>query len=265
MWRSGRSHGGTRTGQISYLQVQLIASAFAMKKRGKGRRTKPRESRQKALEWLLKGAGHRVESKNIPYPKFSDIQGSRHYQEVDQIFRNLGGRGRLLPVRLRKWDLALDDIAVELDEECHFNRYRLSTLGSKTYKSNPAFPMSKYLEFCRNFECRCSAAASYGNKWSSRRSEQDFGMSSPPKRLPRDVRSKGPSRWKQRAFYDYLKDLAPLLLRVRVARISIWDDVSTNSGRMSLNQALRKQEPSATRDIIKLIKSRARLPKRSAS
>ena len=49
------------------------------------------------------------------------------------VYRELGGVLDKFPARLGQWDINVDGIAVELDEELHFNRYRTLTLNSSIF------------------------------------------------------------------------------------------------------------------------------------
>ena len=61
-----------------------------------------------------------------------------------------------------------------MDEELHFNRYRLITLNSSIYNSYRYFSIGKYKEYCRLYENKCLSFGKYGNKWMSNSSEKFF-------------------------------------------------------------------------------------------
>lgn len=73
--------------------------------------------------------------------------------------------------------------------------------------------------FCDEYESNCLSAASWGNNWKTDSAERQFGHSDPEGCLG----EKGSSRWKQRAFYDLLKDVANLMMKRPVIRFSIWE------------------------------------------
>jgi len=74
-------------------------------------------------------------------PTIDDLGKSPLRQVVEDCYRRLGGIGAEIPLRLGHWDAEYEGIAVELDEELHFNRYRLITLESPVYIELPSFPL----------------------------------------------------------------------------------------------------------------------------
>ncbi|APZ34955.1 hypothetical protein BOH66_12415 [Microbacterium aurum] len=110
-----------------------------------------------------------------------------------------------------------DGLAVELDEQFHFTRYRAMTLRIKRLGALPwAGP---YFDYCAQFE---SAAARGGGRWTSPSTEKMFGASDPVGVFGK----RGSARAKQRALYDAMKDFAASVGVVRLARISIYDRVN---------------------------------------
>ena len=115
----------------------------------------------------------------------------------------------------------MDGILIELDEELHFNRYRKMTLERPWAASLP-WAMS-YEEDCDTREAECLRSATWGKRWSNPSSARMFGAGAPAGELGADG---GAPRWKQRALYDAIKDAAALESDLRVARLSVFDDVS---------------------------------------
>lgn len=177
--------------------------------------------RQDALRYILQQMGEPLYKDLHCRPGYQDVAGSPHAAEVRRVYQALGGIQDLLPLNLGTWDLQLKSAVVELDEERHFNQYRLLTLLSPLYSLLPDFALEEYRQYCRDYEGKCLAAASYGRYWSSEGSVKQFGKSS----APGNLEGLGSPRWKQRAFYDFVKDLSPLLIGLRVVRVPIWDRV----------------------------------------
>jgi hypothetical protein len=176
---------------------------------------------QDNLERLLRDARASISSGEIPYPRRSDIKSSKYVEEVERVYRELGGVKLAFPLRLGQWDLEVNNAAVELDEYLHFNRYRAQTLRSSAYQDLTSFPLALYKTYCKSCEERCRRAGSYGKKWTSDSSESQFGPGSDPGNLS----GKGAPRLKQRAFYDFVKDLTPLVLGEPLVRVAVWDTV----------------------------------------
>jgi hypothetical protein len=120
------------------------------------------------------------------------------------------------------WDLSFDGILIELDEELHFNRYRATAL--EHCAASPLPWAESYLEACGQHEADCLRAGRWGQRWGNKSSVRMFGDAAEPGHLDAPG---GAPRWKQRAIYDAMKDaVAASTADVRVARLSVWDEVS---------------------------------------
>lgn len=92
-------------------------------------------------------------------------------------------------------------------------------LKSPSYARLCGSPLGVYQRFCTEHEDACLRAGGYGGKWPNTGSEIQFGKASQPS----DLSGNGSPRWRQRAFYDFVKNLSPLLVGVTLARVSVWD------------------------------------------
>jgi hypothetical protein len=128
------------------------------------------------------------------------------------------------------WDLLVDGVLVELDEQMHFNRYRTVTLELAAYRELPRFPRAAYREFCSSRETECRRHGWSSGAWTDPSSERHFGAPRPQGEL----RGAGSPRWKQRAVYDAMKDLTSL---VSAAPFRRW--VASPSGK----RRLRRPQP----------------------
>jgi hypothetical protein len=208
--------------------------------------------RQNNLAWLLGEAGLSSNPSRIPGLTRESF-GDGWARIAQDVYRRLGGCLTEFPLRIGSWDLQIGDVAIELDEECHFNRYRFITLESSVYQTLPSFPITLYKSFSSEHEADCRSAASRGKFWSTPSASVQFGPSS----CPGDLSAPGSSRWKQRAFYDFLKDLCSLASGFRLARLSIWDAVVVGNKQLFINDVLLRPSPRATSAIVKLIETRA--------
>jgi len=84
--------------------------------------------RQDNLSWLLANAGYPVERSGRPCLRRQDIEATDLESEVQRVYKQLGGVLNSFPVNVGRWDLRVGAVAIELDEERHFNTYRLNTL-----------------------------------------------------------------------------------------------------------------------------------------
>jgi hypothetical protein len=172
--------------------------------------------------------------------------------EIERIYRALGGTSEACPLQPGSWDIELADVAVELDEEQHFNRYRALTLESRLYRDSP-FLAGPYSSYCQRYESDCLRKASNRGYWLSPSSMAQFG----PASSPGDLSPPGSPRWKQRAFYDFLKDLAPVLTGTPVARIAIWDEVRVDGSCRLIRDVLDEECTAAVPAVIGLVAQRS--------
>ena len=161
-----------------------------------------------------------LEEEKVSYAKLTlpELAKAGLVNEIQRVYKEVGGVCESFPTNYR-WDIPCKDFILELDEELHFNRYRLTTLNSSIYKDYHFFSVKNYKDYCRKYEHRCLKVGSWGQKWKSESSDKQFLQSG----LKGDLNENGSSRWRQRAFYDYLKDINSLVRNIKVIRISIYD------------------------------------------
>lgn len=195
----------------------------------------------------------------MPRPGITDLPQHVADEAVD-LYRTLAvGRATdpaspLPTFRPDNWDLRIEGILVELDEERHFNRYRLETLAVSAYEDLPAFPRVTYRAFCSAHEPDCLASAGYGGYWMNPSCVAMFGEPGPMG----DLTGNGAPRWKQRAFYDHLKDLAPLCGLGPMARLAVWDRIPGIDD-VVLGDAVNAEslDRGVARGVVRLIRERA--------
>lgn len=193
---------------------------------------------------LLRSMGHAT-TPAPSVPKFTGL-GTVASTRTIEVYQALGGieaEPRLAP---GGWDLSFLDFVVELDEELHFNRYRLSTLSASWSDGLPW--ADEYRLYSARYEAACLAAGSWGKRWTTRRAEAQFG----PAGASRDLSGSGAPRWKQRAQYDCMKDTLAMSGNVRLVRLSIYDLV----GEVPLEAVLRGQAKCDLEDIDRLVHRR---------
>ena len=155
-------------------------------------------------------------------PKKVDFNQSKFNIEIAKVYQMLGGKLEDYPTGYRGFDIQCNGFIVELDEERHFNRYRLQTLNSNLYSDfQPLFDLEQYKTFCIQKEQKCLSAASWQGNWENNSTKKQFGPSDDEGVLGQ----RGSSRWKQRAFYDMLRDVSSLIINIPIIRISIWEEV----------------------------------------
>lgn len=156
----------------------------------------------------------------VSYSKLtlSELKEAGLVNEIQRVYKKIGGVCESFPMNYR-WDIQCRNFVLELDEELHFNRYRLMTLNSSIYDNYQFFSIENYKDYCNKYENRCLKAGSWGQKWKSKSSDKQFLQSG----LEGDLNGNGSSRWRQRAFYDYLKDVNSLVRNIKTIRVSIYD------------------------------------------
>lgn len=221
-------------------------------------------ARQKTLEGVLVKAGVALVGRKIPRPLTDAVYEVGLEEIVNHVYRALGGQKKRARIAPGAWDIAADGMAIELDEERHFNRYRLESLRSSIYRRLSGFGVTLYRDYCRRYEAQCLRTAHYGGFWTNKRSEEEFG----PAGRNGDLSGHGAPRWKQRAFYDFIKDLAPIALGVRAVRVSVWDVIAVGEEQHHVGEILDRimRTPRETEiwsvPLIRLIEERASLGER---
>ena len=149
-------------------------------------------------------------------PELATIHNSPFYDQIAETYYDLGGLLKEIPTRTGPYDIQLEKWIIELDEENRFNRYRLLTLNSNIYKSSKNIEVELYKSYCKQYEHKCCTLGGY---WHSPSSNKQFGVSDPNGLLNK----LGASRWKQRAFYDLIKDTFSIIVKIPIIRISIYE------------------------------------------
>ena len=155
------------------------------------------------------------EKKHLKLTRGQFLLSSEFYSEVESMYKELGGILGEPPLTFGSWDISTPEFILELDEENHFNRYRLQTLNSNIYQMINGFRLDEYMRFCTQYESGCRK---HGGFWKNNSSEKLFVKSDDNGCLD----GAGSSRWRQRAFYDFLRDVTGLIKEIPVIRLSIY-------------------------------------------
>src|SRR5437868_2696119 len=103
-----------------------------------------------------------VPTLSLPRPTLTLLTDMGLADDVLWVYRALGGRQHRPRIAPGGWDFATTDMAVELDEQRHFNRYRRQTLDAPRYGSLEAFPRELYASLCDVRETECLNSARHG-------------------------------------------------------------------------------------------------------
>lgn len=173
-------------------------------------------------------------------PSLDQIRDSDIFDEVCNVYKDLGGVLDIPPVNPGKWDIDMENFIIELDEENHFNRYRLKTLNSSIYENYTNFNVENYRKYCISYDKKCPTSQ---KRWSNPSSDKQFGESG----LNGDFSGNGPSRWKQRAFYDFIKDVYSIITGIPVIRISIYEQIKYST----IKQLLDNEDSIKVKEYLK--------------
>jgi hypothetical protein len=207
---------------------------------------------EQTIKELLAREGE-VKPKPLPFPRLQDFARAGLENNVSAVYKSLGGVLTRAELNRRgSWDLEFDGVAVELDESRHFNRYRAITLQAPEYTRLPKFPLDLYREYCHRFESECLRTGGYGGYWTNPNCERQFGPGSAAKVL----QGAGAPRWRQRAFYDFIKDVSPLVLDVKVARVAIWDEIIDGGTTGTVRDLLSRPTIGSSKALAELVRAR---------
>lgn len=182
-------------------------------------------------------------------PRFTDLPPLNQAM-IRDTYERLGGNPEQFDrIRPGGYDLAFSTpdglLLIELDEEQHFNRYRSTTLAVTEPLTLPWTPA--YLDYSEHNEGRLLPGWGTGRRWTNPSAARFFGEPS----SPGDFTSNGAPRWRQRAFYDSVKDALP---NRHLARVAVYD--TTSDGR-TLEAHLRRPETADSGGIRRLVIDRS--------
>lgn len=177
---------------------------------------------------------------SLPRLTIKQLKSSPHYEEIKEVYQDLGGQKADLPFGLNAFSVELFNKALVIDDATHFNSYRTQTLRSDIYDDISGIDLQAYRRICRQEQRACLAAASHSLLWTDKASERHFGESN----ASGDLGLNGSSAWKMRAFIDFLTDTTSLILPYEVVRISIYDSLMISGKIVPLKEVLlsRKEE-----------------------
>jgi len=190
---------------------------------------------------------------NINYKMIPEDLNAYQKGFLNEVYNSLGGKQDVPPLNFGRWDIVTKDFIIELDEEQHFNRYRKKTLDSSLYDNHPWFDIENYKKYCTEKESECKKKAQHGGYWANASTEKQFGKASEEG----DLSGNGSPRWKQRAFYDFCRDLYSIVFEIPVYRFSIYDVFNMNNTNIELGKALENgNNPAIKFYVAKQIKTK---------
>ena len=162
-------------------------------------------------------------TRDQPSLRLEDIEGAGLQPQLKEVGQLLGVKGAILP-EANPVETEVNSIAIALDEEVHFNRYRLLTLQSAVYAEPLICQLKRYKTYCQRVMGKTSGK------------EREVVNSSPQNKPGGSVHQV------QLALNDFMQDMLPLVHYVPLLRLSVFDPVSTPAGIRTLSSLLEKDD-----------------------
>jgi hypothetical protein len=170
---------------------------------------------------------------------------SKNLDHINETLEDLGGS--LSPsLDIESLSLELPNLAVVLNGEKDFNRYRGTTLRSDFYTTYSGFKVDHHRQHCRQQEPKCKAAAMNLKDWTDSRSEKIFGTS----QTLGDLGLSGSAKWKERAISSFLLDILLKEKGIRLLRLSIYDGMLLGGKLITLKELLLKRDEKTEKILV---------------
>lgn len=173
---------------------------------------------------------------------------------IGETFRGVGGTGELDAGRLARFVRRLgtddrlridrDEFVVEYDERLHFTAFRASTLASVLYdRLRVGFDLSDYAAVCGTLSMTGTSGRAHNES-----AHRDFVC----------PRTPGECRHRQRAFYDFLKDVLVGLKLDGIPRLVRISDLTDLIGGRPVGEIVEVGTSAEGRALTDLLRRRAR-------
>lgn len=156
-----------------------------------------------------------------------DIEYAGLNDELHAVCADLGLRSTKLPLQASKVDIEVNGVAIALDDEVKFNRSRLQTLASPIYSLPLIYNLNRYKSYCQQVMPDVEFPAIEGRSQKQRGSLRKFPETTMTEKL--------------QAVNDFMQDLLPLVHYVPVLRISVYDQLETPEGTVSIHTLLAEE------------------------
>lgn len=166
-----------------------------------------------------------------------------------ECYESLGGTAAFPEIKFNVPFMEFGRFSVLLDEQIHFNKYRAKTLRSPFYETLSSFPLMKYKSYSRKYELECLKAGTSNPAWTNKEAERHFG----PSQSNGDLGLSGSAGWKLTAFKDFAIDLIARQRKIRLLRISVWDDLLIHKKLVKFNEMLMSPGNTETELILKFV------------
>lgn len=179
----------------------------------------------------------------------SELLGSFEKKTFLETYESLGGLIDYPEIQFTVPFMEFGRFSVLLDEPIHFNRYRSKTLRSSFYERMTSFPLMRYRTYSRKYEVECLKVGMSNPHWTNLEAEKHFG----PSQQNGDLGLSGSAGWKLNALKDFTIDLIARQRKIRLVRISVWDDLMVNKNLKKFNEILMSPGTSESDLILKYV------------
>lgn len=178
-----------------------------------------------------------------------ELQGSFSEKTCLETYHTLDGKADFPEIKWNVPFMEFGRFCVLLDESIHFNRYRAKTLRSSFYENLTSFPVMKYRTYSRKYEVECLKSGASNPAWTNPEAELHFGAS----QINGDLGLSGSAGWKLTAFKDFATDMIARKRKIRLVRISVWDDLMVQKKLKKFNELLMSPDNQAAEQILKYV------------
>lgn len=193
-----------------------------------------------------------LENVNVTFVESKNLRDTKEEEDLLDVYQSLGGIMKYPEVRLNGYFFETSKFALELDGQLSFNRYRLKTLRSPIYQKFLGVKPEKYRSHCKKYENECIKSGTTSEIWNNKKAEALFGESE----KAGDLGLNGSAGWKLKAFEDFLKDIYSKYAKIKLLRISVWDEVLINGQLKKLGDLLNTPDKKTSEFLLKFIERR---------
>lgn len=207
-----------------------------------------RNIRESNLHDILLSKFIPVESQDKMFSTW-ELQGTLEEKTFLETYVALEGKAPFPEIKFKVPLMEFGRFCVLFDDSIHFNRYRSKTLRSSFYESRSSFPLMKFRSYSRKYESECLKSGTANPAWTNAEAERHFG----PSQQNGDLGLSGSAGWKLTAFKDFAIDLIARHRKIRLLRISSWDDLMYQKKLVKFHELLMSPGKAQAEQILKFV------------
>ncbi len=209
-------------------------------------KTKNGSIRQQNLYKVLTGKYIPADTMSERFSTY-ELKNTSGIKQLKEAYQELNGTKDIIDIRFNEKLMEFGRFSVILDNQLHFNKYRIITLRSLFYETTHSFSLTKYRNYCRKYEHECLKSGVSYPYWTNPDAEYHFGQS----QVNGDLGLNGSSGWKFTALKDMALDLIARQRKIRLLRLSVWDELMIDKKLVRLNELLVNPDNNASEAILK--------------